>query len=124
MTDYQFYKRMGICPTCRKNKLYGEEGHCLECKIWFAEHSAKRREENKEQMNEQRKKSDRALRKTRKELGLCIRCGVDLKGWLYQKCVRCREKDKIYRRKTYLKRKERTAYETRKISILTHEAGS
>lgn len=124
MTDYQFYKRMGICPNCRKNKIMGDEGHCPECRAWFAEHFAKKREENKEQMNEQRKRTDRILRNERKKHGLCIRCGAKLIGTAFQKCIKCREKDKIYRRNCYLKRKERTAYETREISILTHKAGS
>ena len=97
MTDYQFYKRMGVCPSCRKNKIMGDEGHCPECKAWFAEHFAKKRAENKDAMNRQRKLLDRALYNKRKELGLCATCGAELIDRRFVTCRRCRERVKIYK---------------------------
>ena len=78
MTDYQFYKRMGICPSCKKNKIFGDEGHCPECRVWFANHFAKKLMENREEINRNRRTRDLKLRNKRKELGLCYICGAEL----------------------------------------------
>lgn len=96
MTDYQFYKRMGVCPSCRKNKIMGDEGHCPECRAWFANHFAKKLEANREEMNKARRIRDSELRKKRRENGLCYRCGGELKDG-FSLCRRCREREKIYK---------------------------
>lgn len=90
MTDYQFYKGIGVCTQCKKNPIFGQEGRCPECKAYLAEwmltHKDRKRdyERTKERMDE------------RKKQGLCYKCGGELKdGFLM--CRRCRERVKIYR---------------------------
>ncbi len=31
ISDWEFYQSIGICPRCRKNKLYGSEKQCPGC---------------------------------------------------------------------------------------------
>ena len=90
MTDYQFYKGLGVCTQCKKNPIFGNESRCPECKAyqaeWMITHKNKKRdyEKTKERMNKRRKQ------------GVCFKCGGKLTDG-YKTCIRCRERIKIYR---------------------------
>lgn len=97
MTDYQFYKRMGICPSCRKEKLFGTEAQCPECRAYRAERMQKKRENNRKEMNEYQRLLEKRLRIERKENGKCTKCGKDNKNSLYRTCAICRMKERNQR---------------------------
>lgn len=99
MTDYEFYKRMGVCTQCKKNIIFKNEGRCPECKAYHAEWMINNRnrkrdaERQKERINE------------RREQGVCFKCGGELTDG-YKTCRRCRERIKIYRKRMKLKKME------------------
>ena len=78
---YQFYKSIGICTHCRKEKA--EDGHvlCLDCRMQAREHK-------KKYDPEKIRARDKANREYRKANGLCVNCGArpQQHGLLCNKC--------------------------------------
>ena len=99
MTDYQFYKRMGICPSCRKYKLYGDENLCIECKAYFANKQQKRRNTDNERIKNQKMESYKKVAEFRNENNLCTKCGKPRTD-NHKMCGICRAKNTIKCRET------------------------
>lgn len=66
---YKFYQQMGVCPRCRKNKLYGNEKRCPECRAKEAERSAKRK-----RSPEDISRWNKNYRQRLKDKGICLDC--------------------------------------------------
>lgn len=86
-------KGMGICPRCGRNKLWGDEKNCIECRAKMYEYNLTHKT-----------KSTKNYNKIRKENGLCIKCGKKppVKG--KTKCATCAAKERI-RAREYRMRK-------------------
>lgn len=92
----EFCKSIGICPYCRKNKIYEKEKMCDICADKFRGYRKnwKPTDEYKAKCNEKR----RILYADRLSKGICVKCGklkaIDGKT----KCYACLEKDATYHR--------------------------
>ena len=86
-----WYIANGICPICKKAKIYPPEKSCLNC----------RERANLMSKNENRVQRQREIARIRiqerKEAGLCS-CGRKLDG-VHKMCADCRRKQRIRRRK-------------------------
>ena len=92
-----FAKSMGICPRCQKNKLFGTEKNCLECRAKNQDRRQKQREKNpdKESIYLQHAHENRLVRyQQRKEQHLCVTCGKPLRksDTTHSNCDSCRLK--------------------------------
>lgn len=101
-----YYKRIGICPYCRRNKLFGEEKSCPECRAKATELSSKR---DKIRYNKNHADWSRKVYQERKLKGICVRCGKRKANKGYVRCEYCRIKDEAARqiRDYHLSRYER-----------------
>lgn len=82
-TDYkretrEFVLEFRICPRCFKNKLYGDERNCLECRTKNYVNREKQRRDNPEREEiyyQHGRRNYKELYNQRKEQGLCSKCG-------------------------------------------------
>lgn len=90
----EMYRKMGVCPVCRRNKILGEEKTCPECLAQAAIYVNKNRAKmSKAEYNSyMRSYSERTYRK-RKESGICTRCGKRKATEGYFTCYVCRTRD-------------------------------
>ena len=73
-TPREYYKRIGICPKCKKRKAFGNYVHCAECLEEIRINNLKyddRRPEYEKRHNENKKIQYRQ----RKQDGICVMCG-------------------------------------------------
>ena len=92
----RYYKRIGYCPRCNgKNKLFGDEKSCPECRARETERTLKARDAKR--YNKYHAKWSKNTYYSRKEKGLCTRCGKypAKKGQL--RCEYCIIKDSATR---------------------------
>ena len=98
--ERDFYKKIGICHICRKNKLFGSERACPEC-------AAKQYSYNVNQDKDKAREYQRAYSSRRKELrqmyldnGICPNCRKRKIEFGKKKCKPCLLKDaEIHRNK-------------------------
>lgn len=114
---YRLYLSIGICPRCKKEKLYGTEKSCPECKAKAASYMTAKRENMTESEKEIQRKKDNAYNKAKydrhKEAGICVYCGKRKSESPYISCSICTAKRKIYYREhtgKYIQRHERASY--------------
>lgn len=88
----EFAKSIGICPRCRRNKLFGDEKYCPECRAYKTEQVAKSRKKNPERHREVKRRSCNRLRQERREKGICIECGKRKAMFDGTRCEYCRAK--------------------------------
>ena len=67
-----YYKRIGVCPYCHKNRLFGEEKSCPECRAKSTEYSRKR---DRISYNKTHAEWSKKTYEERKSKGICTRCG-------------------------------------------------
>lgn len=103
MTDYQFYKRMGVCPMCRKESLFGSECACPECRAKGAETKAKKREKNREKTRMYERQQKKNLSDRRRAEGKCYVCGKDLNDDRHKACIRCRARKNAWQKERNLR---------------------
>lgn len=95
-----YYRSIGRCPRCHgKNKLYGNEKNCPECRAKVWAYGIKYRKEHPEFV-ERKKENDRLRRKYRIENHLCTECAVPLVDTRYKTCEKCRRKNKLRMRRS------------------------
>lgn len=96
----QFLKKIGICPRCGKNKLYGDEKVCLECGAnEYATAMSSRERLGKDHYNEVHRNWSYSTYQKRKEEGICTRCGKRKADYGLTTCGICRAKDNATRLK-------------------------
>lgn len=94
---YKAYSDLRICPKCRKNKLVGDEGNCLECRAVYSERTMRNRDRdhyNKIHREWQMRTHYEAIEK-----GICTRCRKNKASDGFKTCAKCRDKLKNYKRK-------------------------
>lgn len=113
----EFCREHGICPECRKNKLFGDEKICPECRA-----KAQIRRENYTEEQKQKymykyydanKKRQRNKYKECAEKGICTRCKKRKAVQGKKKCAICQNKENEYKRKKNgngIRRSERPSY--------------
>lgn len=94
--DREFYAKNGICPRCRKNKLFGNEKVCPECAAKGYENTMRTREGT--HYNEVHRKWAKEEYERRKQNGICTRCGKQKADSGYYTCGICRDKDRNKKR--------------------------
>lgn len=96
MTDREFYQSIKVCPVCHKEKLYGEEKECINCRTnkyislrdWRIKHPNSYAEKRKQ------KYMDRVSKH------LCIQCGSILpQNDKRVMCSKCRLKHNLNQQK-------------------------
>lgn len=77
--EYQWYKRGGICPVCRKNAIQKGYQNCLECRMnmrdYMAERRAKMSPEQREKLNAANRARNNERYRRLKAAGICTSCG-------------------------------------------------
>lgn len=101
-----FYRSLGICPNCHKERIYGDEYFCFECREKKRKQYEKDYARMKKNPSPKRKEKQKVYRKNHyekcKQNGICPRCGRKT-AYGYVRCPICREKNRIYK---MLKRSE------------------
>lgn len=95
--DRAWYLEHRICPSCKKENLFGDERRCPECRAKLGEMSRYYRiGENRENYNATaRVRNKRAYYKLR-EQGLCVQCRRKVKDpEIHAKCEWCRAKGRL-----------------------------
>lgn len=84
------YLDAGICPRCKKRRIYAGEKSCLLCREMRHQKYLKNRDSEVKRFRERYRK--------RKEQGLCTKCGKNpaLEGQTL--CAECRKKNQRYHR--------------------------
>lgn len=99
----EFYKKLGICPECRKEKLFGDEKRCISCREKQYKRRKDQMEEQKRKYSENFKKKQKERYKERSENGICTRCGKRKAENGKKKCRICLEKNaEAHRRKRFM----------------------
>lgn len=103
MRDY--YKKMGICPMCKKKPAFSNFVHCADCLEKIALNNIKYRAKKHEEYERRNNLSKKKRYQERKEKGLCTSCGKRKKehGMLCNLCWAKRQRSRQARE--YPKRK-------------------
>lgn len=97
--ERRWYIKHGICPSCRKESLFGSESLCLECSAKkYAENIRSKEKLGKDHINELHRKSSKRAYHERLERGLCTRCGKRKSDHGLKTCGICRARDNRTRR--------------------------
>lgn len=102
--DYDFYKKIGICPDCRKNPAVPNRVFCDDC-------AEKRRERYRN--SEKKKRVGNKTVQERKKKGICTQCGKWSAAQGRTKCKLCLSKNaeaQRIKRNSYITRSERPSY--------------
>lgn len=89
----RFFTSIGICPRCGKNKLFGDEKSCPECRAKESQYESKRWVEQHDKRLSDRKKSFNRLYHERKQQGICVKCGKRNADEKHVTCEWCRKKE-------------------------------
>lgn len=92
-----FYRSIGICPTCQKNKLFGDEKTCLECIAKACEYGAKARAKDIEAYNRRHNENSKKRRARYIAEGMCGKCGKNKPAVGYKTCAICLDKLRTWR---------------------------
>lgn len=109
--DYQnetrvFMRSIGVCPYCRKEKLYGDERRCIECSAKAFAYAKPLTEEQKIRYGNNFKEYQRNLYRERADQGICTKCGKRKAKHKRKKCANCLDKESE-RARFYRARKEK-----------------
>lgn len=97
----KWYQDNGICPRCRKNKLFGDEKNCPECTAYAYTMIMPKREQNREHYNETHAEWSRRKHQEMIEKGICTRCRKRKSDYGYKTCGICRNEGREYKRMKY-----------------------
>lgn len=97
------YIQYGICSRCHKEKIYGDEKMCPECRADRAIINAKYRNSHREDINRRERELHKIHYEERKAQGICTRCGKNKASEGKFTCGQCREKNNQEKRLAYVK---------------------
>ncbi len=102
-SEWKLYQSIGICPHCQKNKLFGDERTCVECRAVGAEYKAKMYEDpdKRKKMIKSSMESKRKRKERRRAQGLCVQCGKRPADIGFVTCRICRGKNNAKKRQEY-----------------------
>lgn len=106
--DYHGYIKLKICPSCRKNRLFGDERSCPECAADSYERTMGASKEHKNKIHREWSK------KTHSEMienGICTRCRKRKADAGFKTCGICRSRRTNYKRMKYGKEDRRERFE-------------
>lgn len=105
----KWYQENGICPRCRKNKLFGDEKNCIECVSYSYTLIMPKREMNREHYNQMHREWSKRTHQEMIENGICTRCRKRKADYGYKTCGICRDKNRKYKqsKSNKIDRKER-----------------
>lgn len=106
----KFYRDNGICPVCRKEKVFGDEKQCISCRQKAYERRKPLTDEQKERYGSHFRKQQNSLYRERAENGICTRCGKRTAEKGKKKCRICLDKDAEIHRKLLYKRNKIREY--------------
>ena len=86
---YHGYIKLGICPSCRQNMLFGDERSCPECK---AINYAYQMGVDKEHKNKIHREWSKKTHAEMIEKGICNRCRKRKADGGFKTCTMCRDK--------------------------------
>ena len=92
---YSYYIGIGICPRCKKEKLYGDERVCLTCS---ADRYGRQLNRDRDRANEVHRKSARKIYAESSAKGICTRCNKRKAVEGQKRCKMCIERRNEYRR--------------------------
>lgn len=99
----EFRRRLGFCPRCGVNKLFGEEKNCPECRAKnYKYQSPEKKIQHAKRFYERRKE----LYAERKDAGICVYCGKREAKPGQSSCVYCLAKNREYKRGYNLRNKD------------------
>ena len=97
-----FYRKNHLCSVCGKNKVFGDEKTCPECRAKDQNRKDNYTQEKKDRdykkWYENRKIKNKEIHNKRIELGLCTKCGKRKADEGYRTCTKCRKKNTEYNR--------------------------
>lgn len=98
----EFYRKNKICYVCGKNKVFGDEKTCPECRAKEQIRRDNYTEEDKDKgyrkYYDKKKEKNKQLIKERIQKGLCTKCGKRASDLGYKTCGICRYKNTNYKR--------------------------
>lgn len=97
------YIKYGLCGYCHKERIYGDEKTCPECRAKSSIKNTKYRKTHREELNIKQRERYKIVRDYRKENGLCTKCGKTKASPGKVTCARCREKNNEQKRLAYVK---------------------
>ena len=98
---------LGICPVCGKEKLMGDERMCFDCTKRARDRNIVVSKELSEQSKQKKREYYNNLISTRKENGLCYRCGKRKPADGFKSCRMCRIKMANQARKRQINNEQR-----------------
>lgn len=102
----EWMKERGFCPICHKNRIYGSEKKCVECRAKSANLAQRRRDNNREEYNRYARELHARKVEEWKSKGLCSRCGRERDDKRFETCSRCRRKSREQKRKDDLRKRD------------------
>lgn len=114
--DYYFFKSIGICTMCRKNKVLGRYTICPECIEKKSEYNAKYRASDNVKENSKKYAKNRYYE--HKKNGICVDCNKKATHGIY--CYECRIK-RTKRNLEYAQKKRLERAESRETAKLSKE---
>lgn len=112
--EYHFYKSLGICVQCNKEKAKQGQSRCQKCLDHAAESRRKKRSEMSEEEKEREKQKKRDymknLREQKKKNGICIWCNKPVSKYSNMFCIDCRVAASKRNKGKGIARSERVAY--------------
>lgn len=105
---YHGYIKLGICPSCRQNMLFGDERSCPEC---MTESYARRMGVSKEHKNKIQREWSKKTHAEMIEKGICTRCRKRKADIGFKTCGICRSRTKAYKRMKCSKEDRRLRFE-------------
>lgn len=109
----KYYKSLGLCPRCGKNKLFGDEKNCPECRAKMYEINKKSKKNQNFQQKEKIREYYKKYSKKIKEQGICRRCAKRkvAEGHIYcSQCLIKHRTEEKKRRDLGIDRSERPNY--------------
>lgn len=95
----KFCREHGICPVCKKEKLFGTERHCPTCRAKNTERKSIYRNKIIDKDKEYKRMIYYKNKSIRESNNLCTRCGKEKHDSRYKNCAMCRYKISEYRKK-------------------------
>lgn len=101
-TAKKWYAENHVCPSCRKESLYGDEKQCLACQQKHNNFQEIYRQKNRLELNKRHADGARRIYAERKAQGLCPRCGKIRPQFGFITCGLCQKKDNSTLRSKYV----------------------
>lgn len=97
------YVQYGICNRCHREKIYGNEKTCPECKAEVSLINTNYRMLHRQKINKRERELHKIHYEERKAKGICTRCGKNKASDGRFTCISCREKNNKEKRLAYVK---------------------